>query len=230
MSNVSPQHSPGVYPRPGVLKTLGILNIVFAVLGAFCIGTSALVMFAVLRTPAPEPVKEEIKIQEVKVPGPGTPIVASFDPFTGMRDKNFIRFSIVDNVVGLIFGGLMFATGIGMINLKRWGARGWGYLAWVRIVSVVVIWGYFIVGVVPGYSEAMARNILSQMASQGAPANRLPPVAFLSQIYSITFLVGAIMAMLITSIYPAISIWLLSRPGVKAAIIDQRPFLEHELP
>ena len=41
MSTESYPPKPPVPPRPGVLKTLGILNIVFSVLGGLCILSSA---------------------------------------------------------------------------------------------------------------------------------------------------------------------------------------------
>jgi hypothetical protein len=230
MSTAPKRFMPQASPRPGVLKTLGILNIVFAALGTFCISSGTVMMYAAANSPRPEPVTVQVKVPGNQAPAPGVPMTAGFDPFIGMRDRNFIRFSIIDSTVGLIMAALMFVTGIGMINRRRWGARGWGYIAWVRIASAVLVWGYFIVAVAPSYSESMAKGVSSMIAGQGAPAGRLPPVALLTQVYMITNMVVAIMAMVITSIYPAISLWLLSRPGVKAAIIDQRPSLEQELP
>jgi hypothetical protein len=245
-------------PRPGVLKTLGILNIVFAILGLMCIGWSSMLSYIAsslhsVKTVAKVEIKEEadpkpgveakIEVEskaktetkdeaEPKVqakPSPGVPMAAGFNPLMGFEDKNFVRFNYFDNGVGLILNILMFATGIGLINLRRWGARGWGYVAWIRIVSVFAIWSYFIVGVAPGLSETTAKDVLAQLASQGMAANRLPPLAFMTQVYSITYLIVAVGAMLFASIYPAISLWLLSRPGVKAAIVD-KPTLEQELP
>jgi hypothetical protein len=66
------------------------------------------------------------------------------------------------------------------------------------------------------------------MTAQGVPAGRVP-VDQLTLVYSVMNLIMAVMAILITSTYPAISIWLLSKPGVKAAIVD-KPAQELELP
>jgi hypothetical protein len=43
----------------------------------------------------------------------------------------------------------------------------------------------------------------------------------LTWVYSIMYLIMAVGAMLVSSLYPAISLWLLSRPGVKAALVDK---------
>ncbi len=218
-----------VNPRPGVLKTLGICNIVFAVLSMICIGWSTLTYFAI--TSAAPKAKAEVQVADPTTPAKkaGVPMVVAFNPFMGMDDPAFMRFSLAENGWSFLVNGIMFATGIGLINRKLWGARGWGILAWVRIISVVIIWGYYIVAVAPSFSETMAKAVVAQFASQGLPQARVPSVADLTRVYSIMNLIIAVGVMLISSIYPAISLWLLSRPGVKAAIVD-KPALEPELP
>ena len=42
-------------------------------------------------------------------------------------------------------------------------------------------------------------------------------------------LIVAVSIIILGSIYPAISLWVLSRPGVKAALVD-KPVTEPELP
>jgi hypothetical protein len=242
-------------PRPGVLTTLGICNIVFSILGFLCIGWSTMMVYVASQTTPPSvEAKVEVSTAPVMPPVPeptsgpapspasapsptptptpaptaGSPMVATFNPFMGMQDRSFIRFSMAENGVGLIVDGLMLATGIGLLNRRRWAARGWGYLAWFRIVSVFLLWGYYIVAVAPAYSANLAKMVAGQMTSQGVPAGRIP-VDQLTRVYSVMNLIIAVMMMLITSIYPAISIWLLSKPGVKAAIVD-KPAQELELP
>jgi hypothetical protein len=197
-----------IHTRPGVVKTLGICNIVFATLGALYVGWSVLVIYAISNSPAPQKVVQ-VEVKAGQAPGPGVPLLAGFDPFMGMRDKNYLRFSIVDDAVNLIISSLMFATGIGLLNLKRWAARGWGVLAWIRIGSAVLLWGYYIVGVAPGFSENMAKEVSNMIAAQGNVGGAPPPVAFLTMVYSVMNL---------------------SRPGVKAALADNTPALERELP
>lgn len=217
-----PAPAPFARPRPGVLKTLGILNIVFAILSMMCIGWSYMMFYAFS---AGAPAKIEVKV-DAKAPGAktgGTPMIGAFNPFVGMSDPKFIAFGYVENGVSLLINGLMFATGIALINLRRWGAVWWSRLAWLRIVTVFFLWGYYIVAVAPGFSESMAKEVAAQFAAQGLPPNRIPPVADLTRIYSIMNLIIALGAIVVASIYPAISIWLLSRPGVKAAIVDKNP-------
>jgi flagellar biosynthesis protein FlhB len=123
----------------------------------------------------------------------------------------------------------MFATGIGLINRKAWGARWWAWGAWAKIARLVLIWAVFIVAVAPKLAEIMARTVLVTLQRQNLPANRLPPLPDLIRIYSIMFLGTGVAMIFLGAIYPAISLWVLSRPGVKAALVEKPP-TEPELP
>ena len=224
MSNAPIPPAPIINPRPGVLKALGICNIVFAALSMICILSSAFWYIAASGyNQAQAKAKAEVKIDLGPSTGaakPGVPMIAAFNPFMGMDDRNFVRFSLLENGTGLLTNGLMFATGIGLLNLRRWGVRWWGILAWVKIGLAVGLWGYYIVGVAPGFSESMAKNVASMFSLQGIPANRAPSVADLTRVYSIMNLMMALGAMTVGSTYPVISLILLGRPRVKAAIVD----------
>lgn len=217
-----------VNPRPGILRGLGVANIVFAVLNGLCIFSIS--FWYVLAFSAPQ-TRSEIKV-EVKASSPGARVPASmaFNPMTiGMEDKNFLRFSLAENGVSLLTSGLMFALGIGLLNRSGWAARGWRLLAWVRLGLNLTFWGFYIVAIAPGFSETMARGAVAMFTQQGLPTNRVPPIADLIRVYSIMNLLIAVGAIVISSIYPAISLWLLARPGARAAVID-RPAQEPEIP
>jgi hypothetical protein len=214
---------PPVNPRPGVVKTLGILNIVFAVLGGICIVWSGFMMFGMMTASmGAQPAEVKVEVKAGAPAAPGTPMVAMVNPFMGMNDPKFLRFSFIENGVSLIINGLMFATGIGLLNLRRWAALGWTYLAWFRIVFLILIWGYFVIAIVPSFSENMAKTVVDMMRQQNpGRAVQLPTVGYMTQVYSIMCLIVAVGSIVISSIYPAISIWLLSRPRVKAALVDK---------
>jgi hypothetical protein len=215
-----------VNPRPGILRGLGVANIVFAVLSGLCIFSMSFWYVLAWSTP---PTTANFKVEVISgTPPPKVPTSMAFNPMMGMEDKNFLRFSLVENGVGLLTNGLMFALGIGLLNRSGWAARGWRLLAWVRLGLTLAFWSFYIVAVAPGFSETMARSVVTMFAQQGMPANRIPPVAELTRVYSIMNLLIAVGAIVISSIYPVISLWLLSRPGAKAAIID-RPIPEPEI-
>lgn len=222
MSTASDLSSVPINPRPGVVKTLGICNIVFSALLSACMLSSTFWLFALSVQP-PQP-----KVQVTTAPQPGNQVMVAFNPFMGMDDPRFLRFCYIDVGTGVIINGIMFATGIGLINLRGWAARWWTVLAWTKIVRLTLLWGYFIVGVTPSLSANMAKAAMS-MLQQGMVRGRGPTVADLTRIYSITNLVLAVSMIALGSIYPAISLWVLSRPGAQAALIDKSA-QETELP
>jgi len=222
MSTALNQPPPPINPRPGVVQTLGIINIVFSVLMSVCMLGSTFWLVALSNQPA------QVSVEVGKTASGPTTTVA-FNPMLGMNDPAFLRFCSIDIVTGLVVNGLMFATGIGLVALRRWGVRGWSALAWIKILRLALLWGYYIVAVAPQLSATMANAALSMFRQQGLPPGRGPTIAEMTRVYSITNLVLGLGMILFGSIYPALSIWLLSRPWANAALID-KPRTEPELP
>jgi hypothetical protein len=227
MSTEDAPIKPPVRPRPGVLTALGVCNIVFSVLSGLCMLSSMYFLFAMMASnQAAQQAQVKVEVKASAPPGSAGPIIA-FNPFVGMNDTNFVRFSYVENGTSLITSGLMFATGIGLINRKRWGARWWTYGAWLKIALPCLLWSYYIVAVAPGFSESMAKNVATMIQQQPGVRGKSINVGDLTRVYSIMNLIVAVGMMLGSSLYPAISLWLLSRPGVKAALVD-KPTTEPE--
>ena len=92
----------------------------------------------------------------------------------------------------------------------------------MKIISLPLIWGYLIVAVAPSLSANMGKSVLQMMNQQNTGGKPIPTtVEDLTPIYSITCMIVAVSAMVFASIYPAVSLWMLSRPGVKAALVDK---------
>jgi hypothetical protein len=221
-STGSAESRPPVNPRPGVVTALGICNIVFSVLTGICIFSSMFWWYAAMSRPGRLSVAVATARPAAAPTGP-QPMVA-FNPFMGMDDPKFLRFSLVDAGTGLAFNGLMLATGIGLVNLRRWAARWWTYLAWAKITRLFLLWGFFIVAVAPTLSENMARSVVAMFQQQQVGGRgRMPTVGDFTRIYSIMNLILAVSVIVLGSIYPAISLWLIGRPGVQAALVDKPP-------
>jgi hypothetical protein len=226
MSTDSDRPDPPVSPRPGVVKTLGVCNVVFSVLTGLCLFSSTTYLYVAMRNPARVTVAVN---QAGPATQPGARPMVTFNPFMGMDDPRFLQFCLIDAGTGVILNGLMFATGIGLLNLKGWGARWWAYLAGIKIARLVLLWGFYIVAVAPSLSENMARSVVAMFQQQGVGRGRMIPVGELTRVYSIMNLIVAVGIIVFGSIYPAVSLWLLGRPGVKAALVD-KPSTERELP
>lgn len=226
---------PPVRRRPGIVKGLGIANIVFSVLGMFSVLSTLWMVAATSMMKAPP--RAEMKIEVVikapasaaTAPPAGKRTVPFFNPFIGMDDVYFLRYSVAHLATEVPLVALMFATGIGLLNLKGWAGRWWFWLSWASILRAVLLGGYFIVAVTPSMSESMAKSVHAMFQQQGLAAARIPPIQDLMRIYSIMLLVGGLLIIFCYSIYPVISILLLGRPGVKAALAEKPAATEVEL-
>jgi hypothetical protein len=197
-----------VIPRPGVVKALGILNIVFSVIMLIGVIFSLFWFYAMVTS-----------AQAFVEPGAG----AAVNPMYGMNDPKVLRFTLIDAVTGLAVNAAMLASGIGLINLQRWGARLWTWTAWIKIVRLVVLWGFmYIIVVTPSLSENMGRSAVAMLNSQ-VGARRAPPLGELTKVYAVMNLIVGVGMVVFGSVYPAISLWILGRPGVKAALRKEAP-------
>ena len=151
--------------------------------------------------------------------GPGGPSYAA--PMFGMNQPSFVRFSIVDAVTGIALNLAMLASGVGLLNLRGWGARLWFWVGLTKIVRLVVLWGLvYTLYVAPSLSTEMARSLL---ASIPPGAKKPPTLGDLTRVYLIMNLVLSGSMVVLGSIYPAASIWLLGRPGIKASLVEPPP-------
>ena len=211
---------PPVNPRPGVVKTLGIFNIVISVMLGVCLLVSSVWLVAMM---SGQGAAMKVEVRHSIPPAPaGTRPMIAFNPLMGMDDPGFIRFWLVDASTGLVLNGLMFATGIGLLNLKGWAGRWWTALAWIKIGRLILLWGVYIIAVAPSLSGSMARNVTSMIQQTGGQ-RRMLTVDALFRFYSIMNLILAVSMIVFGSIYPAISLWVLGRSGVKAAMVDRSP-------
>jgi hypothetical protein len=204
-----------VIPRPGVVKTLGILNVVFSVV--LLIGLLMGIYWLYAMAMAGTALREK----------GGPPSADATVTLFGMEDPKVFRFTLVDVVTGGVLNFMMLASGIGLINIKRWGARLWTWTAWIKLVRLVLLWGFYIIAVTPSFSESMARSAVAMIPKMGARG--APTVGELTRVYAIMNLIVAIFMMVFGAIYPILSLWMLGRPGVRVAL-EREALKEPELP
>lgn len=198
---------PPVAPRPGIVKTLGILNIVFAILLGMSAIWSALMTLAVAMAGEPDAGAKSATKYEIT-------------PLTAITGPAMIRFGVIDLATGVPLQVLMFASGIGMVNLRPWGARWWARACWAKIFRLVMVWSYFLIAVVPPVATAMGRTVIAMIREQqkAGGAAGAPSLGQISLIYTVMLSVLGVAIIVLGMIYPVVSLWLLGRPGVKAAL------------
>src|SRR4051812_7597549 len=90
---------PPAVPRPGIAKTLGILNIIFAVVMAGYALWSGMITLAMVTAEKPT----------AAATGPGT---KADTVLAAMTEPAVVRFGVIDLVTAIPLQILMFATGI----------------------------------------------------------------------------------------------------------------------
>ncbi len=185
--------------RPGLAKALGVSHLVVATISSL-VTIVSLVWVVILASSR-------------VTNGPSSSMY-------GMDDLRYMTFIVVDAVTSSIVIGLTFASGVGLVNLRAWGARIWRWLAPVEIVRVVVVWGGFIVAVAPRFASNMGQSVAQIMRQQAPGRTLLQDAAQLSLFYAWMFLAMGIGMIVLSSIYPAVTWWLVGRRSIRSALVE----------
>jgi hypothetical protein len=241
-------------PKTATPKVIGILNIVFGsllMLCGICFGLSLAMQFTMApmfamqqqefqqlqqadraqklkdlenREQAAQDEKEKAAIQAQQQALKAQPLLKLPDMAKFTEAAGLQTYTIVDVVTGLILNILMVVSGIGLVSYKAWGRRLGLWVAACKIVRLVIVYGFFILVVVPNLSKAlteMFQEMFAQMAQAAPPGGpRIPGQAELAQMGTVfgTMYSGMAIGMIVLGVvYPVLVLIFLSRPHVKAA-------------
>ena len=150
------------------------------------------------------------------------PEIPMADMMAAYRDPRLIGYVIGDIASGLLLNIFLFISGIGLLAARAWARKMGLWVAALKIVRLVVVYGFAIAVVVPVFSEKMGEmmeKMTTQMQQQqpaGAPP--MPQIGqTLAAVYGIAMSAGAVLMILFGTVYPIIMLWVLTRPKVKAA-------------
>jgi hypothetical protein len=148
------------------------------------------------------------------------PIGMDFEKM-GLKGRRFAVFAWVDVATAVLLDIVLIVSGIGLLRRQMWGLRlGLAALA-AKLVRLVLLYGYVAVAIIPPIAQGSGRVAFEAMAQQlKATGQPMPPgvdALLLTRVYSITYTVMAVAMILFGSIYPAIALWFLSRPGARSA-------------
>lgn len=147
------------------------------------------------------------------------PVVPQFDYSATMRDPRILGFGIGDVVTGLLLNLLMLASGVGLLRSRSWARKTGVWIAALKLARLVLLYGYAIAVVGPLYSQKMS-EMMEQMAAQMPQKGGGPPPQVAQSVavgYTIMMTACFALMMVFGSIYPAISLWVLTRLKVKRA-------------
>jgi hypothetical protein len=234
-------------------KTIGILNIIFAallLLCGVCSGMNIMMQSAmgpmmamhqqqfqqaleaerqeqIQRLQAQEQAaqdeqeKADLRAQQERLkaqPLPRMPNIMGF-----MQDPLVQGYYIVDIFSGLLLNALLLISGIGLVGMKEWGRVTALWTAGLKIVRLVVLYGFFAVVGVPVIVQqftAMFRQMLDEFGRMAPPGQKMPGPNELAQMgtgMGIMMTASAVAIIIFGVIYPVIMLIVLTRPNVKAA-------------
>lgn len=245
--------APPLAPNTSAAKTIGVLNIVFGCLLLLCVACSSLnlvlqsamgPMMAAQQQQVQQALQAERqrKVQELqelekaaedekeKAELRGKQKVLQAQPIPKMpdmtkftQDTRFQGYSIADMVSGFLLNILMVVAGIALVCLKEWGRVTAIWVAALKIVRLIALYGFFVVVVVPIITEqftSMFRDMFDDMARAAPQGQKVPGPAELGQmgtVMGVMMTASAIGMIIFGVIYPIVVLIVLTRPRVKAA-------------
>jgi hypothetical protein len=164
--------------------------------------------------------KAEIEKERIEVRSRPKPNFGFNDPTAlGFDDPKLKGFMWLDMLTSVVLNVMMLVAGIALVNRKPLGIKLGLWTAGLKILRLIAIYSIFAIAIVPPLAQGMAKLAIQAMNAQvtGKP---MPPTidqAFFVRTYTVTYTVMAVGMILVGSIYPIITLWLLSRPGARAA-------------
>jgi len=148
------------------------------------------------------------------------PEIPMADLMSAYRDPRLVGYVIGDIATGMLLNIFLFASGIGLLAARAWARKLGVWVAALKIVRLVAVYGFAIVVVVPTFSEKMG-EMMEKMTTQMPQQPGAPPMPQMGQtvatFYGIALSSMAVLMILFGSIYPIIMLWVLTRPKVKMA-------------
>jgi hypothetical protein len=138
-------------------------------------------------------------------------------------DPNYIAWAWTEVLTGLVLNAMLLASGIGLLHWRPWARKLGVWTAALKILRLALVYGAFVVVVVPTIAKIygeIAGGVAAQqqvaLGKTGGPQGVIDS-AFFNRMYAVMYSGMGIGMIVIGAIYPAVVLWLLTRPGVKSA-------------
>lgn len=228
-----------------VPHTLGILNIVFAVILLLCIACygTQIMAYGLLgssfvanqqqfqqamqqerqkqldkledsaNSAATEEEADKLRAQRDALEKMPTPKMPDMSNMLGMKEPGVLGAYLFDVLSGFVLNVLMLISGIGLLKYHSWARKMAVWVAGLKVIRLMILCGLSTVLLAPAIS-----NGFGEMIKEAAQVNpQQMKVEQIKIVYYWMTIGWGIVLMVFGSIYPFMSLWLLSRPNVIAA-------------
>lgn len=238
-----------IAPDTTTPRVFGILNIIFSILaGLFSIYTLAMAVMMPYMAQSMEEAaqradeaaekqlaaleeeiaqaeteeeKAELRMQRNTLANQKDPPIPNV--WEAMNNPKVITYGIVDGSTGVLLNLMMFVSGIGLLMRKEWARKLAIWTAATKIGRLLILQLVNIVMIVPIHTKA-AQQMFEQMDMGGGPGAGSIDMAGMQ---GIMYTAMAVVTLAVGSVYPALSLWFLSRPSVK--VVCQPDFEDYSV-
>ena len=164
--------------------------------------------------------KEVLRTQRQQLEAAPPPTVPNMNfGKMGFNDPRMQAYAWTDLATGILLNLAMLTAGIGLVMRKPWSPGLGSWVAVFKIFRLIALYSFFALVLVPIIVTSMV-ELLETMAKQqamGGPPTPMPPAGWLGRVYTVMYTAYCMGIIVVGSIYPAITIWLLNKPGARAA-------------
>jgi hypothetical protein len=135
-----------------------------------------------------------------------------------LNDRGVLAFYAAQCVLGLLLNLFMFISGIGLLNYREWGRVIAVWVAGLKLANLLAVAVVTIFIIAPAVAAGMDDFFeqIAQQQQQQQNLNAAPPGELRQGVRTLMSVYGTVYALL-GAIYPAICLWQLTRPRVRAA-------------
>jgi hypothetical protein len=137
------------------------------------------------------------------------------------NDPKLPMFAWLDSLTSVPLNLALIVSGLGLIQMQEWGRKLALWVAGLKILRILAVQGFWIFGVVPGFSRRVGLMVNDMLAQQGAAGGGggAPIGIDFTMIYMVMYTVIGVMTIIAVCIYPIVSLVVLRRNGVRAALL-----------
>lgn len=159
----------------------------------------------------------EAEIQSIRNASSTVVATAPIAPTFAMpqQQPEMIAYSVSDAVSGLILNVLMVVSGIGLLQIRRWGRSLALWVAGLKIVRLIASQTAFVLVGIPAVLQQM-QGMFSQMPS-GPNAEMDEFLPWMGVFY----MIYAVVMVIVGSIYPVVLLWLLNTRRARAMFVRE---------
>jgi hypothetical protein len=139
-------------------------------------------------------------------------------------DKRIVLYTYVESIAGILLNVLMVIAGVGLLRMSEWGRRLALGVAWLKLLRwalIVIVTLVVIVPITAETTQKVLQEVDKQAKAKSGGAGTPFPMATLGQFAAVAAAVTSILTAIVAAIYPALSLWFLTRPATRAAILSR---------